>query len=163
MSVQKTKRQRIVDAVVARMKTILVANSYQTDAGQLVVPYAVRFDESELAAASAKCALGVFDLIDEVSKASMDSKGATHRMRVQVRVFKSGAMTLEGLRTVIGDVVDAVGKDILWTEQATGKTLAMDTEPAQEGFIVPTEAMEVAAAAVEFIIVFATAVFDPYQ
>lgn len=164
MSAQKTKRQRIIEAVVARMQTISIENGYQTDAGALVADHPVRFDDSELEAVAAQVALGVFDLPDEVSKESKHSKGATHRLRIQVRVHKTkGSTKAAELRAIIGDIVDAVGRDILWTDEATGKYLALDTEPAQEGFIVPTEAMEISGGAVEFVVVYATALFDPYQ
>lgn len=162
MSAQKTKRQRIVDAVVARMQSIRVANGYQTDAGALVSDFPARLEESELSAAAGRCALGVYDLVDPVSQPDVDSKGHTHRLPVQVRVFKSRQMTVGQLRAVIGDIVDAVGRDVMWTEAATDQTLAMYTEPSQEGFVVPAEAMEVAAAAVAFTVVYATAAFDPY-
>ncbi len=163
MSGVKTKRQRIVETVVARMQTITVAHGYQTDAGQLVAEWPARYDEAELEAQAAKCALGVCDLPDEVSKESKHSRGATHRLRMQVRIFKRQTTTPAELRAVIGDVVAAVGSDMLWTEELTGIHLAQDTEPAQEGFIVPAEAMEVYAGAVEFVVVYATALFDPYQ
>lgn len=160
----KTKRQRLFDLVVARMQAIRTANGFQTDAGALVEKWAPRLDDAELAPLPSKCALGVYDLPDEVSKESMDSKGSTHRLRFQVRVFiTKGVVKDDALRAVIGDVVDAVGRDILWTDPETERPLAMDTEPGSEGFVVPTEAMEVAGGAVEFTVVYATALFDPYQ
>lgn len=172
MSVRKTKRQRIFDAVAARLRTISVANGFQTDAGAQVDDWPVRYDEEDLAALPAKVALGVYDLPDEVSKESKHSKGSTHRLRVQVRVHKGAAVSAAELRAVVGDVVDALGRDVtqpaldplLWPEAANGgKYLAMDTAPAQEGLIVPTEALEVSGAAVECVIEYATALFDPYQ
>jgi hypothetical protein len=159
----KTKRQRIVDAVVARMQAIRTANGFETDAGALVAPWAVRFDEEELSSRPSKCALAVYDLPDEVSKESKSSKGSTHRLRFQVRVFVTKGDRAEQLRAIIGDIVSAVGSDTLWTEEATGKYLAMDTEPGEEGFVVPQEAMEIAGGAVEFTVVYATALFDPYN
>lgn len=159
----KTKRQRIVELVVARMQSIRVANDFETDAGEIVQQWAVRFDEQELTETTSKCALGVFDLVDEGSKESMHSKGAMHRLRVQIRIFVTGADKHTRLRAIIGDVVAAVGSDTLWTDEESGKSLAMDTEPAQEGLILPEQAMEVAGGAVEFTIVYPTAVFDPYQ
>lgn len=159
----KTKRQRIVELVVARMQAVRAANGFRTEAGALVEKWAPRFDEKELAAQPSKCALGVYDLPDEVSKESKHSRGSTHRLRFQVRVFITGGVKDDALRAIIGDVVDAVGRDILWTDPETGRPLAMDTEPGSEGFVVPTEAMEVAGGAVEFTVVFATALFDPYQ
>lgn len=166
----KTKRQRIVDAVVARMQSIRVANGYQSDAGALVEDSPQRFDESDLVEQPSRCALGVYDLPDEVSKESKHSKGATHRMRVQVRVFKSLSVTPAEMRVILGDVVAAVGTDVtrpelyglLWPDE-TGKYLAIDTEPAQEGLLMPEQALETFAAAVEVTIVYATALFDPYQ
>ncbi|HYY95279.1 MAG TPA: hypothetical protein VE713_12240 [Pyrinomonadaceae bacterium] len=167
---RQTKRQRIVERVVARMQTISIENGFQTDAGQLVKKWAARLDDKTIEASPAKCQLSVCDLLDEVSKESKQSKGATHRLRVQVRIFKAKGNADDDLRTIIGDVVDAVGRDvaqnewpaILWPDE-TGKPLAMDTEPSSEGFVIPTEAMEISGGAVEFTIVYATAVFDPYQ
>lgn len=159
----KTKRQRIVERVVARMQSIRTANDFETEAGELVQQWAVRFDEKELAATAAKCALGVFDLTDEVSKESKHSTGATHRLHMQVRIFVTGADKHTRIRAIVGDVVAAVGTDAMWTDPDTGRFTAMDTEPAQEGLIFPEGAMEVAGGAVEFTIVYATAVFDPYQ
>jgi hypothetical protein len=159
----KTKRQRIVDAVVARMQTIRQANGFETDAGALVEPWAVRFDEEELAAQPSKCALAVYDLPDDVSKESKHSKGSTHRLRFQVRAFVTKGDRAEQLRAIIGDIVSAVGSDTHWTEGATGKFLAIDTEPGEEGFVVPQDAMEIAGGAVEFTVVYATALFDPYN
>jgi hypothetical protein len=156
MTVLKTKRQKIVEAVVTRMQSIRTANDYQTDIGARVEDWAQRFDEEELKAQPSKAILGVYDLPDEVGKDGKHAIGATHRLRMQVRIFISKATPASALRTMIGDVVKAIGTDMLWG------FLAMDTEPGSEGFIVPTEAMEVAGAAVEFIVVYTTATFDPY-
>jgi hypothetical protein len=151
-----TKRQKIVDAVIARMQTIRTANDYQTEIGARVEEWARRFDEDELKAQPSKAILGVYDLPDEVGKDSKNSIGSAHRLRMQVRIFITSATPARELRKMIGDVVKAIGTDILWGY------LAMDTEPGSEGFIVPTDAMEVAGAAVEFTVVYATATFDPY-
>lgn len=172
MSARKTKRQRVVDAVVARMRTISVANGFQTDAGASVSEWSARLDEGEIDRLPSKVALAVCDMPDEVSKESRHAKGSTHRMPVQVRIFKGRGTDPATLRAVVGDVVDAVGRDaaqpgldpLLWPESVNGgKYLAIDTEPGREGFVIPTEAMEIKGGAVEFVIVFATAVFDPYQ
>ena len=168
----KTKRQRIVDAVVARMKTIRTANGFETDAGRRVEVWQPRFDERELASEPSKVILVVCDLAAPVSKESKHSKGSTCRLPFQVRILRSKGVRDEALRAVIGDVVSALGRDvtqptldpILWPEAANvGKYLAVDTEPAEEGFVIPEEAMEIAAGAVAFTVVYATALFDPYQ
>lgn len=145
-----TKRQRIFDAVVARMETILTANGYQTDIGANVSEWESRFDEEELPA------LSVCDLPDEVSKDSIHSRGSKHRLLMQVRIFTSKGTKAADLRRMIGDVVRAVGQDLTWGG------LAIDTEPGSEGFVVPKEALEIAGGAVEFTVVFATATFDPF-
>jgi hypothetical protein len=157
MADSDTKRQKIVDAVIARMGLIRVANGYQTEIGARVEDWPQRFDERELKEQPSKAVLGVYDLPDAVSKESLHSTGATHRLRMQVRIFITGATPARELRKMIGDVVAAVGKDLTWGY------LARDTEPGSEGFVVPNDAMEVAGAAVEFIVVYNTATFDPYQ
>lgn len=161
MPVIKTKRQKLVEAVIARMQSISVVNDYQTDIGARVEDWPRRFDEEELLEQPSKAILGVYDLPDAVEKESMESRGSTHKLTVQVRIFISSTVPAPELRTMIGDVVAAIGKDPLW--QVEGSYLAMDTQPGSEGFVVPTDAMEVAGGAVEFTIVFPTAVFDPYQ
>lgn len=145
-----TKRQKIVDAVIARLSTISVEAGYETDLGARVEEWPVRFDESEVPA------VGVYDLPDEITKDSLHSRGATHRLKIQVRIFTAKGARARDLRQMIGDVVRGVGEDILWGG------LAMDTEPNSEGLIIPTEAMEVAGAAIEFTVVYNTATFDPY-
>jgi hypothetical protein len=151
-----TKRQKIVDAVIARMQTIRTANEYETDIGARVEDWARRFDEAELKEQPSKAILGVYDLPDQVDKEGKNSVGVTRRLRMQVRIFISSATPARELRKMIGDVVEAVGTDITWGY------LAMDTEPESEGFIVPNDSMEVAGAAVEFTVVYTTATFDPY-
>lgn len=151
-----TKRQKIVSAVIARMQAIRTENDYQTDIGARVEDWARRFDEEELAAQPSQAILGVYDLPAEVDKESLHSVGTTHRLRMQVRIFIASDTPATELRKMIGDVVKAIGVDILWNY------LAMDTQPASEGFIVPNDAMEVAGAAVEFIVVYTTATFDPF-
>ncbi|MCA1567241.1 MAG: hypothetical protein LC803_16635 [Acidobacteria bacterium] len=146
-----TKRQKIVDAVIVRMQTIRIENGYQTDVGVLVEDWPERFDDDQLPA------LGVCDLPDDITKENKSSLRVTHKLRVQVRFFVRGGTRPRELRKMMGDVVKAVGVDMTWGDLAT------DTEPASEGFIIPTEAMIVAGGAVEFIIEYLTDTFDPYQ
>jgi hypothetical protein len=152
-----TKRQKLVDAVIARMQDIRVESGFQTDVGARVEEWPQRFDEEELREQPSKAIVGVYDMLDEVSKESLHSQGATHRLKIQVRIFITGATPARELRKMVGDVVAAIGADLTWGY------LARDTEPGSEGFIVPTDAMEVAGAAVEFTVVYHTATFDPYQ
>jgi hypothetical protein len=146
-----TKRQRIVDKVVERMREIRVANGYQTDVGERVEDWQTQWNEDELDA------LSVCDLPEESTKGNKDAKRTTHRLPVHVRIFISKHTRPAELRKMIGDVVQAVKKDLRWDG------LALDTEPKQDGFVIPDDAFVVAGGAVEFVIEYMTDTFDPFK
>lgn len=150
----KTLRQELVERVVARMQSIRTANGYQTDAGAHVEQWPAGYGEEELRAAPR---LGVCDLPNDATKESMHAESQENRLRVQVRIFTSGAARLDYVRRMIGDVLSAVGADQRW-----GK-LALHTEPGSDGFVVPQESMSVAGAAVEFVIVYRSKLFNPFE
>lgn len=143
-----TVRQLVVDAVVARMQNILVANGYETDCGALVEDWPRRFDASELPA------LAVCDLSDESEIDHREAGQETHTLTIQVRVMVAEATPAEFLRKAIGDVQKAIKTDLFWGELSTG------TYPKRTGMIVPSEAMELAGAAIEFDVAYVTEPFN---
>lgn len=146
-----TKRQKIVDKVVERMREIRVAAGYQTNLGERVEDWQTNWDDADLPAVS------VCDLPAESDKANRDDRKSTHRLPVHVRIFVGRNERPATLRLMIGDIVAAVKKDLRWGG------LAFDTWPKQDGFVVPENSFEVAGGAVEFVVEYATDTFDPYQ
>jgi hypothetical protein len=146
-----TKRQKIVSAVVARLQEIRVEAGYQTDVGARVEDWRTNWDESELPAIS------VCDLPEQSEKGEKDAKKTTHDLPVHVRIFVRTNTPAAELRKMIGDVQQAVKKDLRW-----GK-LALDTMPKQSGFVIPEDSFVIAGGAVEFIVQYMTDTFDPFQ
>lgn len=146
-----TKRQKIVDAVVERMREIRVAAGYETDLGLRVEDWQTNWDDTDLPAVS------VCDLPEESDKATKDDRKTTHKLPVHVRIFVGKNERTATLRQMIGDVLKAVKKDLRWGG------LAFDTWPKQDGFVIPENSFEVAGGAVEFVVEYATGTFDPYQ
>lgn len=152
-----TKRQKLVDAVVARMQQIRVSNGYATDAGERVEDWPRRFDDDELRELASKAALGIFDVTEDSEKADRESAIEVHELTVQVRIFAAADLPARALRAIIGDVQTALGVDQYWSE------LGLGTNPRRAGMIVPKESMELGGAAVEFDIGYLTQTFNPYQ
>jgi hypothetical protein len=147
----KTLRQKLVDAVVARMREIRIANGYQTDIGATVEDWRTHFEQDELPA------IGVYDLTQTTEKTDKEQKRTPNTLPVQIRIFAASNTLVTDLRVMIGDVLAAIKKDQRW-----GK-LALDTKPKQDGFIIPKESFEVAGAAVEIEIEYLSDTFDPYK
>lgn len=150
-----TRRQQIIDAIVLRLQTITTANGYATNAGALVEDWPRRFDDDECPA------LGVCDVTESSDKGDRESGTETHTLTVQVRVFVAANTPAPTLRAIIGDVQKAVGVNQYWSD-LLGEPLATGTWPRRAGMIVPSEAMELAGAAVEFDVQYQTETFNPF-
>lgn len=150
-----TRRQQIVDAVILRLRDITTANGYATNAGVTVEDWPRRYDDAECPA------LGVYDVAEESDKGERDSESENRTLTVQVRIFVASNTPARELRQIIGDVQKAVGVDQFWPDTG-GEALALGTWPRRAGMIVPSEAMELAGAAVEFDVEYITSTFNPF-
>lgn len=152
----KTKRQKIVDAMIARFQDISTDNGYQTDLGANVKDWAVHFNEDDLPA------LSVCDHVAEAKKEFMDQTVTVRTMTVALRIFSAADALAEDLRILIGDVETAIKLDPRW--MVDGRGLAIDTWPDSERIIIPTPGSDEAAGAEIVIKVdFKTGTFDAYQ
>lgn len=149
----KTIRQKLVDAIVARMSGINGADPYQTTPVS-VEEWPTHYQESDL---TGGYRLGVCDMTNEPATQSRHDLNQTNRLKVQVRIFISSATRVTDLRKVIGDVLTAIRVDQFWGG------LAQFSEPGQDGFIVPQESLQVAGAAVEFNVVYGSQRFDAFE
>lgn len=153
----ETKRQKLIDAVLARMQTIRTANGYETDLGSNVDDWRVNWDSKELPA------LSVLDTVAEVAFLN-DQPTAARQMctlPVMLRIYGKSDSRAADLRKMLADVVRAIGTDPYWTSE--GVRLALWTRVTREGIVNDPESFEIGGAAVEIEIAYLQNSFDTYQ
>jgi hypothetical protein len=105
-----TKRQKIVDAVIARMKLINGSGSYTTNVGSRVEDSRTNWQQDELPAIS------VFDgdaIANPTSPA--DAKSVVHEMPILIKGYVEQGTTAAACRTLIKDILTAIRVDDRWT------------------------------------------------
>lgn len=167
----KSIRQKIVDAVVARMQTIQVTNGFETNLGLQVEDSRDSWDaETELLEASSYGALSVFDLATTEAAASPESDTSIQYvdLPVQLQIFTAPVIDEENgitraivIRRMLADVYEAIKVDRSWPGE-DGIQLAMWTSPKASGFTIP-ENNETLAAIVEINIRYQTQIFNAYE
>lgn len=154
-----TLRQQLVDAVIARMQGITIAQGYQTDLGLDVRDWDVRIQATEDDAADladdAPCLI-VADLDSEPDPRDLDEGATLATVTIQLRIIGT-KQPASWYRSAIGDVQQAVKSDRTWGE------LAITTRPGRDGFIIPQEAFSIAGAAVEIQVDYITQTFNPFE
>lgn len=146
-----TKRQKIVDAFLARMREIQPAAGYETDIGSRVWEWRTDFDANDQP--DELPALSVCDLPEQ----SRDDGLHVHALTIQARIFLKSADRTGDARKIIGDVIKAIGTDPEWAG------LALGTKPKMDGFIIPPQSFSVAGAAVEVVVEYVTGAFNPFE
>lgn len=134
-----SKRQQVIDAVIARMQLIKVANGYQTDLGENVGDFKTHYDEDDLPG------LSVCDTISlhELANGAPTATSQIDTMSVQLRAFVSDDTPAAELRLMIADIWKAIKVDPRWGN------LAMQTIPKRSGIVLADEAFQIGGAAVE--------------
>src|SRR5215831_875627 len=139
-----TKRQQIVDKVVARLARITIANQFATD-----------IDATRL---------GVHDVTNTTTQSYPEEKKIPNLMAMQVRIYHARTTTPAQLRLMIEDVKRAVIEDeTTGARDATFGGLAVDTKPESDGFVVPSDTFAIECAAVAFLVEILTPPFDGYD
>lgn len=141
-----SKRQRIIDAVKARMQTVLIANGYATDIGQKVFDWRVDF-QGEEADADLPC-ISVCDMVAEAApRNGPDPQSTTWLMPIQLRVYAKRGDTPSVMRSYLKDLQRAVRQDDRWKSASVG--LAMNTYPLREGPLIPDDSFEIVGGILE--------------
>jgi hypothetical protein len=110
-----TVRQQIVNAVIARLQTITVADGYSADLGSNVFEWpALNISPNKMPAAI------VTDPGGQIEDAGVSGR-LDHTLPLEVGLITRGASGVADIRALIGDVLGAVGSDPQWS------TLAVDT------------------------------------
>jgi len=150
-----TLRQKLIDAVIERLKLINGSGAYVTDINEKV------FDWPRHAQGAGSDHelpyMGVFDVENQTSREHQRDKKADRQLTIQVRCYVKSNTPAAMCRKIIGDIETAIGVDETW-----GK-LAATTMPSREGPDIKAENLEISAAVVEFTILYNTCAFNPYQ
>lgn len=153
-----SKRQKIVDAIVARMATILTANGYDTDLGTLVEDWRIHWQDEDLGSTGA---ISVCDLPAEAAptEGRANPQNTIWLMPVQIRFqFRRTDTIAELVRKGIRDINAAIRTDDRWTVSNVG--LAMITRPSKEGPLIPEDSFEIVGGVVEFEVQYITQKFN---
>jgi hypothetical protein len=155
--VADSKRQKIVDAVVARMETIQIVNSYSTDIGLNVHDWRVNFQDDELPAVS------VCDLPAQAADDSQNGKldRTIWLMPIQIRIYASKGEDPANIRNMVKDVQAAIRVDPQFI--VTNVPLLMESWPDTEGFMIPEESFEVIGGTLQITAMFITKKFNAEQ
>ena len=113
-------RQQIIDALDARLKTILTTGDYNTNAGAHVFDWLDRdLADSELDAIIYR------DKTNEITPETIQNYSNKVTVEIEAKT-KQAADTAQQIRKIIEDIYQAIGTDDRWGG------LAIDTQPVSE-------------------------------
>lgn len=141
-AVTPSKRESLIEVVIARMQTIRQSNGFQTDIGERVHDFETNFDGTEDGELPA---LSVCDTIasHELAGNQATATGQIDTVNLQLRVFCRSDARPGDLRKMISDIWKAIKVDPQWGG------LAMQTFPKRSGIVLSEEAFQIGGAAVE--------------
>lgn len=144
-----SKRQIILNAIDTALKTIKIANGYETDLGNNIFEWREEpLQESELPAA-------IWRDTDEPVEFTIGAH--EHKLTVEIELYAVGPTSPTILRKLIADVVKLVGANLTWSGNAE------DTKPQTEDIKTEKESRRIAGALVKFEVIYTTNRFDPYN
>lgn len=152
-----SKRQKIVDRVIAALQQIKTVNGYETNLGNRVEDFEMNFDNKDLPAIS------VFDLDAPVEPVNGQTSAAqeTHTLNVKARAFLKSGTPAKEARKALAEMVKAVGTNQRWNDGT--ENLALSTKLTKQSLVVPEESFELAAAEIDLEIRYLTERFNSYQ
>ena len=144
----ESKRQQIVTAIDARLKTIRVVNGYETNAGNNVYEWrSSAMIESELPGL-------IYRDTQETEALSIGYQ--VHTLTIEIEGYVVGNAAPANLRKLIADVIKAIGVDSLWS------ALAEDTRSVEETIQVEQEERRIAGTRIKIEVDYRTGIFNPY-
>lgn len=148
-----SKRQQILTLIDARLKLILTAGGYLTNAGAHVYPWL-----SRPVSTSNLLALAYRDTQENSEALTSGAIGYhRHQLTIEVEVLvAAGATTMETMRQVLADVITAIGTDPHWGG------LAEYTQPGFNRIDIDQENKVVGGALITFAIIYSTKAWNPY-
>lgn len=149
-----SKRQRIVDAVIARMMLINGAGSYQTNIASRVKDSETNWAQDQ----STLPAISIFDGDAIAHPTSPNPRSTIHQMSVLIRGYVLRGTTAAACRTLIKDIQTAIRQDDRW--HVSGTPLAMQTRQVRDSIVRSEESFEIEACEVEIDVQFITGKFN---
>jgi hypothetical protein len=150
-----SKRQKIVDAIVTRLKLINGAGSYTTNVANRVKDSETNWAQDQ----DTLPAISVFDgdaIAHPTSPANYRS--TVHEMSVLIKFFAEQGSTAANARNGIKDINTAIRQDDKWT--VAGTPLAMQTREVVSRVQRNQDSFEVEGAEVEIAVHFITGKFN---
>lgn len=142
-----SKRQQVVDALEARLKTITKVNGYASDLGRNVFVWRPLPVPEEVL----PCAI----LRDTVSPTQETFGEHLHRMATEVEVIGAGTDAPEQVRAMVADITKAIGTD------RTFGSLVQEVNPVSEDFQVEQASKKLGSALLRFEVIFTTTPWNP--
>ena len=147
-------RQKIIDAVRARMETIQIANGYQTEIGNRVFVWYAKPLEQRF-----KYALNIKDVSEETEEQLTSIH--THTLTIELNLMvKKDTLTADECRSAIADIITAVGSDRYWNFNS--ERLVFHTAIRGNTMQLEQNGETAAGASVSLELKYRTASFDPY-
>jgi len=148
-----SKRQRLVDALVTRLKLINGSGGYDINLASRVEDSRTSWQQEELPAVS------VFDN-EDVSHptSSANALNIVHEMSVVIRGLCEQGTTAATARKLIKDIQRAIRQDDKWT--VSGTPLAMQTRQIRDHIVRNDDSYEIEGCEVEIAVQFITQKFN---
>ncbi len=164
----KTKREILVELVLARLRTITTTNGFRTNAGGNVDYWRTGSYSEEEMADKTDAALILRD-IDELKTVEGDptkvNKVPTEKflrhLHMQIEIALTGSQSPSEIHKVIADIEMAIRKDVRW--HTGGKAVAVGTRPRLDRSVVEQNSLKTSGIVYEFFITYITDAFNPYQ
>ena len=143
-----SKRQQIITALDARLKTIKTVNGYETNLGDNVFELRpAPLQDSELPGV-------VYYDTNETHDIAVQTH--IHTISINMDVITSGATTIATVRKMIADIIKAVGVDV------TFGNLAEDSRILSDDIKIEHESKLIGGALIKMEIEYTTNTFNPY-
>jgi len=144
------KRQSIIDALEARLQTILTSNGYETNVGSNVYER----HPKPVPIANIPCVIYA-DVEEEISLVTQE----TNRfISVELEIFTAGTTALNTIRKILADIEKAIG-----TDKGTFGGLAVTTWILENTLAMDQESKIISGAVMTIRIHFKTNQYDPYS
>ena len=151
-----SRRQDIIDAILARFRLILKTGNYETDLGKNVHVWrdtaTTPFQPEELPA------LCLRDPKDDLTQLLYNKH--EHSLTILCQGFVASGTVDADARKCLADLYKAIGVDRKWTVASV--PLAFDTLPVGDEFTVQQNGTAIAGFVLTFTVKFRTTSYDPY-
>lgn len=145
-----SKRQRIMDEVMAGFEAILTGNGYGSDLGESVHEWRSHaFPEGELPAV----------VLRDLAETAVAAVGVhEHSLTMEAEIVLSGHELPAEIRALIADVTACIGADVTW-----GGLAEATYPPDDEAIVIEQGNRQIAGVRIRFVIEYVTEPFNPYE